>query len=305
MDKHSYRIQYLLNNDMTLKEAANHFGVAQSTMSSSLRALKTKDFNLYMKAKSHLAKNPAKRSKYLNVAMYIIENFATKEEAAEHFNTTVGYLDYAIYYYIKRRFPTLFTQVITILDLIRENDTKYMQMARYILKHKCSRKEVARHFNIKVDSISNYLDNIKNKNVNLYNQIVAILNQNKDRKYVKIAKYMIETGATYKEAGIHFGITEEAVHANINFLLKNYNPELFAQVKFIKEAQKVNRKLQVEHRNAQIITYILNNTCTRREISELFKVGASTISKIIGDVTDKNILEQIRFNLIRVNSKRD
>jgi transposase len=233
MDKHTYRIQYLLDNDLNLSEAARHFGLSTSTLCDSLKTIKNKDFILYNKVKSHLVNNRIKKSKYYNIAMYIINNYTTKEKAARHFNVSLDYVNYAIYYYVKRKSLPLFNQIMNVLNFIHENDTRYMQVARYIISQKCSRKEVAEKFNIKTNSINTHLKNIKNKDINLYNQVIDILNQNKDQRYILIAKYLIETGVTYKEASKHFNVSEETISTNIHFLLKKYNPELYEKLNFI------------------------------------------------------------------------
>ena len=59
-----------------------------------------------------------------------------------------------------------------------------------------------------------------------------------------LADYVIETGATVRNAAIHFGISKSTVHKDLTHKLKITNPALYKQVKEILEHNKSERHLR-------------------------------------------------------------
>jgi putative DeoR family transcriptional regulator (stage III sporulation protein D) len=59
-----------------------------------------------------------------------------------------------------------------------------------------------------------------------------------------LADYVIDTGATVRNAAKHFGISKSTVHKDISYKLKYINPRLYNSVKEILEINKSERHLR-------------------------------------------------------------
>ena len=65
----------------------------------------------------------------------------------------------------------------------------------------------------------------------------------KDRAEI-LADYVIETGATVRQAATRFGVSKSTVHKDLTYKLKMINPSLYSQVKEILEINKSQRHLR-------------------------------------------------------------
>ena len=67
--------------------------------------------------------------------------------------------------------------------------------------------------------------------------------QTVDRAVI-LGEYIIETGATVRQAGKKFGISKSTVHKDVTEKLSRENPQLFLQVKQILEKNKQERHIR-------------------------------------------------------------
>ena len=58
------------------------------------------------------------------------------------------------------------------------------------------------------------------------------------------AEYVIDTGATVRQAAAHFGISKSTVHKDLSIKLKYVNKSLYEQVKDILEFNKSERHIR-------------------------------------------------------------
>ena len=66
----------------------------------------------------------------------------------------------------------------------------------------------------------------------------------KQERCVSLAKYMIDTGATVRNAGKVFGISKSTVHQDITSRLEKIDPGLHRQVKEVLEVNKQERHIR-------------------------------------------------------------
>lgn len=59
-----------------------------------------------------------------------------------------------------------------------------------------------------------------------------------------LAEYVIETGATVRNAAQHFGISKSTVHKDLAQKLQRLNPSLYSSVKEILELNKSERHIR-------------------------------------------------------------
>ena len=59
-----------------------------------------------------------------------------------------------------------------------------------------------------------------------------------------LAEYVIETGATVRNAAMHFGISKSTVHKDLTTRLKYINPSLYKSVKKVLEKNKSERHIR-------------------------------------------------------------
>ena len=60
----------------------------------------------------------------------------------------------------------------------------------------------------------------------------------------QLAVYMIETGGTVRSAALKFGISKSTVHKDLSQRLRQYNPQLYQQVKELMEVNKAHRHIR-------------------------------------------------------------
>lgn len=74
----------------------------------------------------------------------------------------------------------------------------------------------------------------KNKNIKI--------NQQRRQRAIKIAKYILDTGATVRDAAIKFGVSKSTVHNDVSERLKLIDPELYLKVE-----EKLNYHKAIRH----------------------------------------------------------
>lgn len=65
-----------------------------------------------------------------------------------------------------------------------------------------------------------------------------------EKRACELAVYVIETGATVRLAAKHFGISKSTVHKDLSFRLKQYNYNLYLQVRKILDQNKQERHIR-------------------------------------------------------------
>ena len=65
-----------------------------------------------------------------------------------------------------------------------------------------------------------------------------------EKRACEVAVYMIETGATVRTAARHFGISKSTVHKDLSTRLKQYNTELYRQVREVLDLNKQERHIR-------------------------------------------------------------
>lgn len=64
------------------------------------------------------------------------------------------------------------------------------------------------------------------------------------KRACELAVYIIETGATVRAAAQHFGISKSTVHKDISYRLKQYNANLYLQVRKVLDLNKQERHIR-------------------------------------------------------------
>lgn len=65
-----------------------------------------------------------------------------------------------------------------------------------------------------------------------------------EERACKLAVYMIETGATVRAAGKHFGISKSTVHKDLQQRLPKVNAQLYTQVRKVLDQNKTERHIR-------------------------------------------------------------
>jgi putative DeoR family transcriptional regulator (stage III sporulation protein D) len=73
---------------------------------------------------------------------------------------------------------------------------------------------------------------------------VRKLTDNIDERAIKIAQYIIETGATVRAAGARFGISKSTVHKDISERLARASPLLRSRVRDVLDFNKAERHIR-------------------------------------------------------------
>ena len=65
-----------------------------------------------------------------------------------------------------------------------------------------------------------------------------------DERACKLAVYIIETGATVRQAAVHFGISKSTVHKDLAQRLPYCNKMLYKQVRRVLDLNKAQRHIR-------------------------------------------------------------
>lgn len=65
-----------------------------------------------------------------------------------------------------------------------------------------------------------------------------------EKRACELAVYIIETGATVRAAGQHFGISKSTVHKDISCRLRQINYSLYQQVRRVLDQNKQERHIR-------------------------------------------------------------
>ena len=65
-----------------------------------------------------------------------------------------------------------------------------------------------------------------------------------EQRVCELAVYMIETGATVRNAAHKFGISKSTVHKDIQTRLPHINPSLYAQARIVLDTNKKERHIR-------------------------------------------------------------
>lgn len=65
-----------------------------------------------------------------------------------------------------------------------------------------------------------------------------------EERAVEIASYLIETGATVRQAAKKFGVSKSTVHKDCSDRLAEINPDLAAQVRHVLDINKAERHIR-------------------------------------------------------------
>ena len=70
------------------------------------------------------------------------------------------------------------------------------------------------------------------------------MKQDLEERACELAVYMIETGATVREAAKKFGVSKSTVHSDVTVRLKKINPVLFKEVRKVLDINKEERHIR-------------------------------------------------------------
>lgn len=78
-----------------------------------------------------------------------------------------------------------------------------------------------------------------------------------DRRAIELAGYMIESGATVRQAAAKFGVSKSTVHKDVTDKLRHVDPALYAEVREVLERNKAQRHLRGGE--ATRLKYLMNS----------------------------------------------
>ena len=70
------------------------------------------------------------------------------------------------------------------------------------------------------------------------------MKEDMERRAVLLARYMIETDATVRAAGAHFGISKSTVHKDLTQRLRRVDQTLYRQVREVLNRNKEERHIR-------------------------------------------------------------
>lgn len=65
-----------------------------------------------------------------------------------------------------------------------------------------------------------------------------------EKRTIKIAQYMAQSGATVRQCSKKFGLSKSCIHKDICLRLEKLNPSLYAEVRLVLDKNKAERHLR-------------------------------------------------------------
>ena len=162
--------KYIVEKEATYEKAVGHFGVASTTIRNRVNELKNINLKLFEKVKEIYCRNKVYFKKDPKaVGRYIVENRATRKQAAEHF----GVSEQTIYKYINK----LSKDNLLLYEEVKEvgrgskrcvknkdinpKDVTPEIIGAYIVENNATYEQAAEYFRISTKSVQVYLYELK------------------------------------------------------------------------------------------------------------------------------------------------
>lgn len=235
---HVERAKYLLNNNLTIAEAAAILNIDTSTIRKSLKLAgpEWKRKTDAMLAWEKIISNPVKlkqitgKKNFIETiheqrARYILCTNSIKNynDVAEKLKLSICQVQYSILI-VKKKDLFLYNKV---KDVLKERNEVNLKIIKYISKNpKASRNTIKNKFNVSNSTISKALVELKLNSVDSYNEYKKILDINKNPLYRQYANYIIKYKVDIIKTAIHFKTSTNIINLGIKNL-RLYDPILY------------------------------------------------------------------------------
>lgn len=224
--------EYIIINKCTVEQAMEYFNLKKPTFWAAVYNIKKIDAEAYKKVKDIIGcysnKNPKHMitgiTKYEQICFYILQNKVSVAEAAEHFNISAIIVSQAVFKLCRTYKPKLFTAIKMILDNLPSKRTK---MIIDMIKNELSIDETAEKFKVCRNTILEGIKELKKSHPDLYSKAEKL--KNKDKKYIKLANYILDNDATIEQTAQEFKMTNQIVRIYIHNM-KKQAPELYEKL---------------------------------------------------------------------------
>ena len=241
-------LDYIIDNEVTYKQACEHFNISEKKLYNYLGDAKTKASEKYILA-HEIAKYAKFRNsvelKYIN---YIIENKSNCRETAIHFNVSEGAI-YKNLKSVKSYFPLKVKEVEEIfkvrqLDALKNKDYRLVdseedqekldkfavQEALYILKEKKSLEDVSQKFNVSITTVKKGIVRLREIEPELYEKVKNFHKQQRCKKLddTTIDKIAIEyyNGVSSAKLSKMYKLSMRTIGKYIKYACNNPSPQL-------------------------------------------------------------------------------
>ena len=65
-----------------------------------------------------------------------------------------------------------------------------------------------------------------------------------EERTIALAHYMVDSGATVRQAAARFGVSKSTVHKDVSQRLQKVNPQLYGQVRVVLNTNKAQRHIR-------------------------------------------------------------
>lgn len=219
--------------------------------------------------------------KYLQTAMYILENNCSRKEVRKCLGLASNVLNSNLIM-LRSYDSKMYENVITILEENSYRDLKCYEFAKYIIDNNPTIKDVCEKFNYNHSTIYRQLGKLKDSNNKLYKEVIEILDKRDDSlpKCVILANYIIENDSSSIQVKCEFKMKDSALRSQIT-RLKNVNKELYKEV--IETLKKNDSIIERKEKDGipnyiQHAMYITENRATIEEAVNYFGTNSSLIN---------------------------
>jgi transposase len=222
--------KYRIEHKATYSELSEKFGFSENQISYFFRhRLKLLDNKLYTQIQLINEETKQNQEKILEIAKYQIEHRSSYSELAEIFGISKGTVEK----YLNERLPEIDEILYNQLFLKRKKseflDKRVLTIAKYRLETGETYAEIAEKFNLSESCVYNYLHNLLPQiDEELYSRLG--IKKQKTLDVSEIARYKLETGASDKEVGKKFGVSDSTIARYLNKISLKTDRNLYEQI---------------------------------------------------------------------------
>ncbi len=242
---HVERANYLLENNLTVQEAALLLNVNTSTIYKSLNMVSTtlKDkVNLMISLKKSKSKTGAKKKfLYETRAEQIINDpsIVSMKNACSKLNIKRRALEESMKL-LKINNLALYNKLMLTLKGRKPKDIAVNKIIKYAIANSstCTRQDAMKHVNCNNKEFNKYIEYMKINYPKKHREVCKIFKKNKNTCYRQYGNYMLENNCFFDEVAKHFGISSKTVRNSYYVALRMNDRDLYNSIKIMRIIRK-------------------------------------------------------------------
>ena len=244
-NKHEKRIKFIINNNLSVAEAAEVLDINESTIYYSLKHVSKNlrdKFDLMIALKKK--KKGKKKFLYEKRAEQIIKDKSITSYTVAYSKLNVkrgSFRDSMKLLQINNL--KLYNKLKETMKSRRKNEVMVKKIIKYCSKnHSCTRQDVVKYLKCNNTQLANYIHYMKANYSEKHEEIITLFKKNKNTKYKQYGNYLLENNCSFKEAAKHFNVSEKTISSSYYVDLRLNDFELYNSIRLMRIIKKNLKK---------------------------------------------------------------